>query len=170
MLLSPTPSLHGYTVCIPGGMAGVHTTLRTMRQLVNAGKIDLALRQATLGLIFTLPPKNENSEITAIFNFVRDQIRYVRDIVGIETISTPIKVLQQRAGDCDDKTVLLAAMLETIGYPTRFVVAGYHTAGEVEHVYLQVWTQAGWIDLDATENYEAGCAPPEPVTIFTENV
>jgi len=43
-------------------------------------------------------------------------------VVGaVDTVHYPRETLAQRAGDCDDTTVLLAALVESVGIPTRLV-------------------------------------------------
>lgn len=151
------------------GMAGIHQTVRLMRDLVEAGKTDPEVRTAAVDVVYLTPQRDELAEVEAVFRFVQGHIRYVRDIEGVETLMTPEKVLEAGVGDCDDKSMLLAAMLEAVGYRTRFVVAGYHEPGQVEHVYVQALARGQWIDLDATECGGLGNAPPDPVEVWTED-
>jgi len=65
---------------------------------------------------------------------------------------------------------LLASLLESVGYPTRFVVAAYHDPRQMEHVYLQAFAVGDWIDLDPTEPGELGNSPPDPLAIMIERV
>lgn len=169
MLIAPTPTMSGNIVEIANGTAGIYQTLAAMRRMVNACKTDFTIRQAATSTVFLTPEKDELAEIRAIFEFVRDRIRYVKDIYGVETLSTPDKTLEGMIGDCDDQTTLLAAMLEAIGYPTRFVIAGY-SGSDFEHVYLQVWVQGHWIGLDPTEQHPMGWEPPDPTVIAYEQV
>ena len=116
------------------------------------------------------PEKNQFAEAEAIFNFVRDSIRYVRDINGVETLQSPVITLQTQMGDCDDQTTLLASMLEAVGYATRFVVAGYIEPNHYEHVYMQAYLNNQWVDMDATEQQAMGWSPPHPVALAFEAV
>jgi hypothetical protein len=61
-------------------------------------------------------------------------------------------------------------MLESIGYQTRFVVAGYTDSTNLEHIYVQVAVEGEWIDADPTEHEPLGYSPPNPTVIYTENV
>lgn len=144
-------------------------TLRAMRALVRESRKSLDIRQAATTAVFLTPERDQLAEVDALFSLVRDSVRYVRDIHDVETLSSPEKTLAGRIGDCDDKATLLAALLESVGYPTRFVVAGYST-GELEHVYLQVFALNQWIDLDATEHMPMGWSPPDPVILMVERV
>lgn len=167
-MLAPTPVLSSYIVPLANGVGGVHQTLAMMRQLVNQCKTNIQIRQAATNTIFLTPEKDEYSEAEAIFNFVRDNIRYVRDVNDVETLSTPMMTLEGRLGDCDDQTVLLASMLESVGYPTRFVVEGYTTPGEYDHVYMQALVYGQFISMDPTEQNYMGWSPPDPVSQFVE--
>lgn len=169
MMLAPAPYLSGSVVQLADGVAGVDQTLRTMRELVNRCKTDLSIRQAATSAAFLQPEKDELSEVESVFNFVRDHIRYVRDVHGVETLMAPPTVLASRLGDCDDQSCLLACMLESIGYPTRFVVAGYN-GGDFEHVYLQVWAGNRWVSMDPTEPHPMGWEPPGATVKAAESV
>ena len=93
-------------------------------------------------------------EIASIGGYVRDNIRYVRDINQCETVQSPEVTLQIGAGDCDDKATLLAALLMAVGNDCRFV------ACDQGQGYSHVWTQCllgdKWIDLETTENVPVG--------------
>ena len=84
--------------------------------------------------------------------------------------STLNRLTISRMGDCDDQSALLGALLESIGIPTRFVVAGY-SGDYFEHVYLQAWLDSdGWVDMDATEPHPMGWSPPDATVIAYEAV
>lgn len=150
------------------GEAGIFETLALMRQMVNTYKTQPAMRQAALNVTFMTPAQDDASEVEALFNFVRDHIRYTRDVYGVETLATPDKTLAMRVGDCDDMTVLLATLLESIGYPTRFVIEGYQDGAGWEHVYLETCLRGQWVALDATEQVAMGWQPPEALIRWTE--
>ena len=152
------------------GARGIYQTLGVMRGLVTAGRCHPAVLNAARTAIFLAPPKDDLAEVTALFESVRDHIRYTRDVLNTETVSTPEKTLQARAGDCDDQVVLLCAMCEAVGYPTRFVIAGNSPTCEYEHVYCQVFAAGQWIDCDPTEANPIGWAPPNPTIIAYEDI
>lgn len=170
MILAPVVPLSGQHIQLRDGLPGIYQTIGIMRDLVNDYRTDSNIRQAAISSMFLTPEKDQYSEVESIFNSVRDNIRYVRDIVNVETIATPDKTILCRVGDCDDQALLLASMLESVGYPTRFVVAAYTTPNVPEHVYLQVFANGHWIDCDPTERASMGYAPPDPLTTYIENV
>jgi transglutaminase-like putative cysteine protease len=114
-------------------------------------------------LVAGLAPKDWIGELRALFNFVRDRIRYVKDVRGLETLQTPPATLEVGQGDCDDKSTLLAALLESIGHPTRFVAVGFVQPGRYSHVYVESRAGSRWIALDATMPHDAGWMPPGAV-------
>jgi transglutaminase-like putative cysteine protease len=154
----------------PSGRLGNHHTLRLMRELINAGKVDPLVMRAAHSIIYTQPERGEIGEAAALFDYVRDTIRYVRDVHGVETLCTPAMTLQRMIGDCDDQTMLLCALAEAAGYPSRLVMAGY-SSRDFEHVYCQIFAHGEWYDCDPTERQaHFGWAPPDPVTVFVEPV
>lgn len=173
MMLAPSPPLlSGAPFTYADGAPGVYQTLGIMRALVRHYKVNPCIRQAATSAVFLTPEKNDLHEVETLFYLVRDNIRYVRDICDVETISTPDITLAGRIGDCDDKTVLLCSLLEAIGYKTRFVIAGYNMAGHYEHVYCQVFVPVlgDWVACDTTERGPLGYEPPNPVAYAVERI
>lgn len=153
----------------PSGRRGPFHTLRVMRELVESAKSDPRIIRTATNLIVGAPTRDEAAEVTNIFEYVRGSVRYVRDPVGVESVADPGTTLQRMVGDCDDKATLLAALLEVVGYPCRFVMAGYD-GGDFSHVYLQCHFNGDWHDLDATELGPIGYAPPFPSRIWIEPI
>jgi transglutaminase-like putative cysteine protease len=61
-------------------------------------------------------------------------------------------VLNDLAGDCDDFSILLGALLEATGHPVRIVIVGYHADRPdlYTHVFLETLVQDRWIPMDST--------------------
>lgn len=142
---------------LPDGVEGVRATLRIMTRLARDGKT--VVRPVALQLTQNLKQRDFGAEIDALFDFVKNRIRYVRDIHQIETLQAPERTLQLKAGDCDDKAVLLAALLESIGHPARFHAIGFRPQ-HFQHVYVETKIGGGWIPLETTEDWEPGRAAP----------
>lgn len=164
--IQPQPS---EIVQISNGKPGIFQTLHQMRRFVNAYKTNTQIRNTALTATFLTQEKFTESECEAVFSWVQKNIRYVGDVYGVETLSTPTVTLQTMQGDCDDQSCLLACLFESIGHPTRFVVADY-SGGGFEHVYLQVLCNGQWVDCDPTEHNEFGWCPPGAVDIAIEKV
>jgi len=142
---------------IPSGEEGVRVTLGIMAELVAKYKIHPLIRETCLKLIADLKQKDYDGETNALFQFVKFHIRYVRDIHAVETVQTPIKTLEYAAGDCDDKSTLLATMLASIGYKTRFRAMGFTT--NYCHVIVEALLNGKWVSLDTTEPEALGWLP-----------
>ena len=148
---------------IPNGRAGVRATLRIMADMVRNARFDHSIREKTLSLIPHLPGKDWVGEADAVFRFVQRRIRYVQDILGLETIAEPWKTLELGQGDCDDKVVLAAAMLQSIGHPVRLVAVGFNDE-PISHVYLETLIGPQWVPLELTENSMQLGEFPEGIT------
>jgi tetratricopeptide (TPR) repeat protein len=84
---------------------------------------------------------------------------------AVDRINYPRQTLAKRAGDCDDTTVLLAALLGNVGIPTKLVDVpghlfllfdtGYHERDRlalgIEDGLLEVVGDGVWIPVETTE-------------------
>lgn len=143
---------------LANGAAGTRQTLELMAALIRQGRESLPVREMMKTLVRHLPQKDYKGEIKAAHEFVRDRVRYTRDIRTVETLHTADRLLADRQGDCDDKSILVASLLESIGHTTRLVAIGPRK-GVFSHVYAQVQhpTKAGaWINLECTEPWPVG--------------
>jgi hypothetical protein len=154
---------------IPSGAAGTRKTLSLMRQLVNTGKKSPVVRQLAVNLTKGLAQKDWKSEIDSLYSFVRDRIRYVKDINGVETLHTVEKILENAAGDCDDKSILLASLLESLSHKTRLVAIGFRR-GTFCHVYPEVFHNNTWIPLETTEPVRMGWKPRNIINSLILNI
>ncbi len=145
-------------LAIPGGDAGTIATLKIMRRLVRDAKKTLLVRQTALSIVQNIPPKNWHREVAAIWAFVNQRIRYVRDINGVETLQTPEKTMEFGQGDCDDQSVLIASLLESIGHPTRFIALGFGPAN-YQHVFAETKIGNKWMPVETTEDWPLGYIP-----------
>lgn len=135
-----------------------------MRKLSRQGAEQMPIRGLALELTTRgfggargLPQKDFAGEARRLLAFVRDQIRYVGDINGIETLHPADWVLQVGAGDCDDKAILLAALLLSINHTPRFIAVAFEP-GVFSHVWVQDWLDGRWVDLEPTEPLPFGLA------------
>lgn len=147
---------------IPDGVEGVRETLKVMGRLVREGKKTLPVRNLAVELTRNLPPKDWGAEVRALHSFVRDKIRYVRDIRDVETVQTPEVTLELGSGDCDDKSVLLSALLESISHPSRFVAVAFRP-DDYSHVLVETKIGTKWVPLETTMNVGVGWMPPNVV-------
>lgn len=134
-------------------------TLGHMRTFAEEYKINPTVRELALRLTRNLPQKDYMGEVRALWDYVKYNVRYVRDIRGVETIQTPLKTLEFGQGDCDDKATLLSSMLESLGHATRFRAVGF-TSNSLCHVLVDVFVGGKWIPLETTEPVAMGWTPP----------
>lgn len=145
---------------LPGGIEGIKTTMRLMRSLVQRWKRPgMGIRELAGELTDPLPQQDYAGEVRVLHAFVRDQIRYVGDVSELETLHTPRAILELGRGDCDDKSVLLATLLESINHKTRFV-AGAFEPGMFSHVWVETLLGSSWYPLETTKPVPAGWSPP----------
>ena len=143
--------------------------MRYMSLFVDRYKTHPVIRELALSLTRTLPQKDFEGEARALFRYVQNNVRYVRDINGVETVQSPLKTLEYGQGDCDDKATLLGALLESLGCKTRFLAVGFRK-GHVGHVLLEANINNAWIAMDTTEPVNYGWTPPRVVTrIYQRN-
>jgi len=144
------------------GLQGTLHTLAWMRKLVRRDVQDLHLRNFAERLVSECRGHDFNCEIETIFRFVQKKVVYRRDPVDIERVQDARRTLLFRAGDCDDKAVLLASLLACVGHQSVFSVLGMQP-GNYSHVFVTVQTPKGWLSLDPTNEDAAigwqGAAP-----------
>lgn len=143
---------------IPSGSEGTRVTLALMSKITRESAKRLRIRLLALSLVNNNRQKDYFSEVKDLHRFVRDNIRYTKDVRGVETLQIPEKTLQFKSGDCDDKAMLLGALLESVGHPTRFVAIGFKP-NSYAHVYVESKVGQRWLPLETTEPWQAGYGP-----------
>lgn len=106
---------------IPHGYAGTLATVEHVIDLIKRGAKDYV------------------GEIKALFEWVQRNVRYTRDPCRVEVLHLPRRMLALRAGDCDDMSILLGAMLEAIGHSVRVVLTGSNPLAPTTftHIYIE---------------------------------
>lgn len=148
---------------IPDGKSGIIATLKAMRAFVKSGKKALPIRTLALRIVKPIGEKQWLKEAAAIHDYVSSTIRFVRDIRDVETLHDAERVLLFGQGDCDDKSVLFASLVESIGHPTRFCAVGFFP-DTYEHVYTETLIGRKWVASDTTEKRGFGWGPPNVVS------
>jgi len=155
---------HIQIVRVRRGPEGTLSTAKIIGQLIRAGAKDFYVRQKAIEVFRTygVRPKNRMGEACALFDFVKRNIRYTRDIFRVELLHSARRMLELCAGDCDDMTILLGAMLLSTGHPVRLVLAGFrkNRPHVYSHIYPEVNVSGRWIAIDATMNKPMGWSPP----------
>jgi transglutaminase-like putative cysteine protease len=155
---------------IPDGVPGAVTTLKVMRDLVRASLREPAqrVRESALGMTGS---GGWMAQIRDIQHWVQDHIRYIQDPYddsgGVELVQTPQKTLDYGAGDCDDQSVLIAALLSSLGHPSRFIAVGFQ-GQPLSHVLVQ--TKVNSTGQDRTDWASVETIQPQPLGWFPPGV
>lgn len=148
---------------IPSGYSGTLETLGHIIKLIKNGAKDFHVRQNAIDILLqrSVRAKDYLGEIKGLFEWVQQHVRYTKDTFRVEVLHSARRMLELRAGDCDDMSILLGAMLESIGHPVRLVLSGPNPLKQdlFTHIYLEVFHKGRWIPLDATMPYPMGWAP-----------
>lgn len=126
------------------GQAATRATLAVMAKIAVQYSKNANIRQFAAQLVSHLAARDYSAEAQTISNYVRDNIRFLRDPVTAELLQLPDYTLAVGYGDCDDKVTLLAALFLSIGLPVRFVAVGPDVQN-FQHVYLEVNLAGDWV-------------------------
>lgn len=129
------------------GAAGIRQTLKRMAKISKDYKTAPMIRELGLKLLRNIPEKQWRREAAQMLLYVQTTIRYTQDVQGVETLQTPIQTLRLGQGDCDDQSMLLAALLMTTGKPVKFVAIGPEK-GVYNHVLVQTRIGGHWLWAD----------------------
>jgi len=154
---------------IPSGIAGVKATLQIMVRLRQEYKTDPNIVRFAGDTLQQcgVPEKDYIAEVKCLQNWVRDNVRYVRDVRDVETIRTPPEILRGLSGDCDDKSLLLATLLEAVGFRTKFGAIGVRGGGYSHVLAFVVLGRGGPLPLETiVPGVEPGWFPPDATRIM----
>lgn len=172
MYVSPRPQAPNVSLVNLGEGPGVIDRLVAELQRFKRDARELSyVRGVALELVSNIAPGDDLGEIRAVWKYVRDQVRYVRDVNQVDTLQGPRATLSILQGDCDDKAVLLASLLETIGFVTRFAVSATIPRRSYNHIYVETFVPrlGKWIPLESSiAGFRFGQALPtfEPLRRF----
>lgn len=152
-------------VKVPRGPRGTLRTAHMIGDLVLEGAKDFYVRQKAIEIFreYGVRPKDRFGEVCALFDWVRKNIRFTRDIFRVELLHTARRMLELRAGDCDDLTITLGAMLVSTGHPVRLALVGFRPERPhaYSHIYPEVNLNGRWIAIDpSVQSRPMGFAPP----------
>ncbi len=145
----------------------VHTLgdrLATILDLAEKGKQDpkvIAWVRAELskkcgpgwnGEQWCIKEKDKKAEAAAIFRAVRRDVRYLNDIVGLDTYAAPRQTLKTKAEDCDGYAALTCAAMNVAGIECRAKVIRTKRSRTPDHIYNEVQLDGKWVPMDASTN------------------
>lgn len=140
---------------------GAPQTIDVMRKAALSSQNKLVVRQLAEEICSQIDSKDYVSEYLAIYNFILQRTRYMRDPRTVELVKAPYVVAEEILAkgrpnlDCDDLAATLGALILSIGGSVRYVTVAF---GDVFHdgkrQYSHVFVQAReprtglWIILD----------------------
>lgn len=158
--------------------------LEALASLVEQSTVDPLVRNAALALTADCGDRDDECEIHAIFNAVKNGddrvkglekgLKYMSDPRWADFFSSPARTLRQLADgyngeDCDGHSALICGLLGSLGFVTALRAWG-RKKGEYDHVYAMVgYPKIGWselVGLDTTvgESFP-GWEPPGGFTL-----
>lgn len=140
---------------IPWGHAGIEATVRHMRRIGRRGAADEDVRARAREI--AAGARSAESAAHRIRRYLHERVAFEFDPPGVELVRTPAYLVEKiaaqgyAAGDCDDVAVLGAALGMALGLPARYVLVGLTPSEPFEHVYAELGTPSGWVELDTTK-------------------
>jgi transglutaminase-like putative cysteine protease len=134
-------------------------TAANMVKIILESKRDPELRASAIEIIKPATSGFYVNEARLLFNFLRDQVKYIGDPTDEDVFQWPLLTLRNRAADCNNRVILLGALASSIGFPVQLVFAWDTDNPDLERDY----PSHVWLRLDVTKAEE-----PEPIWIPLE--
>jgi len=160
---------------LPDVPSALRKTVQLIGQAIREGARYYPIRNHAAQVAARAPRKNYIRQLHELYKDFVKRWRYVRDPVGVELLHTTGPAIfgqilgfdaprHRGIGDCDDATVALGSMAESIGLSARIVtIASPGKHGLFTHVYPELLIpQVGWIAADpvAYPAHGIGYNPP----------
>jgi hypothetical protein len=110
-------------------------SIKKIIEAVNPGSLEIRNLALQLGRRFEA---GDFKQARRIYEYVRDEIHYMRDPLPFEDIQSPEVTLGRLSGDCEDQAILLCSLLLAIGFETALFFADTDGDGLADHVYSGV--------------------------------
>lgn len=142
---------------LPEGDPGTGVTIQHMIGLIEAGKKNPLVNRAAASIVRSVPQFQRLAEASAVYQWVRRNIRFTSDVKGVETLRAPAETLTAGVGDCDDYVTLIASLLATIGHNLRIVTVASDPRDPsiFTHVFPEDYIRGRWVALDAARRNPA---------------
>ncbi len=111
--------------------------LRYLRRIVANYRGNPVTRNQAIAIITAAgaPQRDKKAQAVAIGQWVQDNVYYVHELP--ERFQLPGETLRLKAGDCDDVTVLVDSLIESIGIPSALVCM--RIDGAWSHIFPAAW-------------------------------
>jgi hypothetical protein len=134
---------------IRDGIAGNYEVVYEMIRLIRSSNTDYRVKNIAAELLtergFT-SYASEETQLRAIFNYVKNSVKYVMDIAGaVESVKSAHRTLLDGFGDCDDLTVTVCSLAGALGFERVAVALAKYSQNETSfsHVYPVIYTRGG---------------------------
>ena len=103
----------------------------------------------------------DRAGMKAIFDYVKNGIKYKEDPSGIQWVKTPARLFHDKVGDCKSFTIFIASILYNLGLDYKIRFASYDSDKIVSHVYpiaimpdgTETIIDAVWGTFDSEKRY-----------------
>jgi Transglutaminase-like superfamily len=141
------------------GDTAIYRTVDRMKNIINTSARNSYVREWAKKIVARVEVNKKKAEAEAIYNFVRDSVRYTKDPYGFEYLTTPPVLLEdirlyqegrgdRPVGDCDDMTVLSLSLLKAIGFQVAIKVVSFTPNKKFGHVYGLIRVGYDWMPID----------------------
>ena len=167
-------------VDIGAGDTSVEATLLFMKQLILKSDMEdkeRLIKETAKNIVKDIPSSDHYGQIKAITRWVRLNLKYARDIYGVEELTSPYRIIYNilngrntHSSDCDDFAILLAALLRALGFRTRLEAIAVQTQN-YNHARMAVYIGGSWVVIEGTKpQYPVGQALPSTMPILAVEV
>lgn len=135
------------------GAAGIVQTVGLMRAMTNQAIDHPLIRQHAARATEHVSRGNQKEAALAIGEWVRARMRYLPDPLKKENLTSPAVIAKaihegkKVYGDCDDMSMLVAAMAKSIGMQPTF-----HAAGRGDRFH-HIYTEVAGVPIDPTVSF-----------------
>lgn len=159
-------------------VANQKSALKKLAELVEKSTVDPLVRNAAIAIVNDCASRDDECEVRAVYEAVKHGnshvqglergLKYMSDPRWADFFSSPTRTLKQlaagiNAGDCDDSSALITAMLGSLGFVVGLRAWG-KKKGEFTHVYgvvgLPKIDPKELVALDTTVDEDLGWEPP----------
>lgn len=126
---------------IDNGETGTRTTLSRMVYLVREGITKPKVVELAHSIVMSVPERDYLSMALRIRDWMRGCYHFIPDPVGVEMLRTPeymVTMLERTGaitGDCDDASIMAAALGASVGIAGEFRAVSYRSDCRIAHVY-----------------------------------
>jgi len=132
-----------------------------MVEIIQESSRDPELRAKAIEIIQPAATGMYGNELRLLFEFVRDQMKYIGDTNGEDIFQWPALTLENLAADCNNRVLLLGALARSVGFPVRLIFLWEDFNADIMNEYpVHVWMDADltkgeqdrpiWIPLETT--------------------